>query len=93
MGNLLHRDLQHPGWMYLKALLLAAILVTCLVAALFENRLAFRALFLVLLVWSSARLYYFAFYVIECYIDPGYRFAGIGSAFRHLWRKRRRKLR
>jgi hypothetical protein len=27
------------------------------------------------------RFYYFAFYVIEHYVDPGYRFSGLGSSF------------
>lgn len=31
-------------------------------------------------VWAFARAYYFAFYVIEHYIDPTYKFAGLWSA-------------
>jgi hypothetical protein len=30
-------------------------------------------------VWSSCRFYYFAFYVIERYVDPSYRFSGLYS--------------
>ncbi len=30
-------------------------------------------------VWGFARFYYFAFYVIEHYVDGGYRFAGLAS--------------
>jgi hypothetical protein len=30
-------------------------------------------------VWRFARASYFAFYAIEHYIDPGYRFAGLPS--------------
>jgi hypothetical protein len=41
-------------------------------------------LLLFLVVWASARLYYFMFYVIERYIDPSYRFTGIGSALRYM---------
>jgi hypothetical protein len=44
------------------------------------------ALLLAICVWSFCRLYYFAFYVIERYVDPGYRFAGIGSFLRYLLR-------
>ena len=36
------------------------------------------AVLLFLCVWSFARAYYFAFYVIEHYIDPSYRFSGVG---------------
>ena len=28
-------------------------------------------------VWAFCRCYYFAFYVIEHYVDPNYRFAGL----------------
>jgi hypothetical protein len=42
------------------------------------------ALLLILIVWSFCRLYYFAFYVIEHYIDPGYRFSGLLSLVRYL---------
>ncbi|MBI3860843.1 MAG: hypothetical protein HY290_03005, partial [Planctomycetia bacterium] len=30
-------------------------------------------------IWAFARAYYFVFYVIEHYIDPGYKFAGLWS--------------
>lgn len=46
------------------------------------------ALLLLLAVWAFCRAYYFAFYVIEHYADPGYRFAGLVSFFRYAWRKR-----
>ncbi len=32
---------------------------------------------LVIAVWAFCRAYYFAFYVIEHYVDPEYRFAGL----------------
>jgi hypothetical protein len=35
-----------------------------------------------------APAYYFAFYVIEHYVDPGYRFAGLWSFVRYVLRKR-----
>jgi hypothetical protein len=38
-----------------------------------EERIAWRVGFILLLIWSSARAYYFAFYVIERYIDPEFR--------------------
>lgn len=39
-------------------------------------------------VWSFARAYYFAFYVIERYIDPTFRFAGLLGAIRYAIRNR-----
>ena len=44
------------------------------------------AVLLAVAVWSFARAYYFAFYVIEHYIDPSYRFAGLVSLLRYLAR-------
>ena len=32
---------------------------------------------LTIAIWSFCRAYYFAFYVIEHYVDPDYRFAGL----------------
>ncbi len=32
---------------------------------------------LAIVVWAFCRAYYFAFYVIEHYIDPNFRFAGL----------------
>jgi len=40
-------------------------------------------------VWAFCRAYYFAFYVIEHYVDPAYRFSGLGSFVRYLLRARR----
>jgi hypothetical protein len=42
------------------------------------------AFLLGLAVWSFCRFYYCAFYVIEHYVDPGYRFSGLWSFARYL---------
>ena len=39
---------------------------------------------LVLAIWSFCRFYYFGFYVIENYVDSGYRFSGFTSLIRYL---------
>lgn len=39
-------------------------------------------------IWAFCRAYYFAFYVIEKYLDPTFRFAGLGAAIRYLLRKK-----
>jgi hypothetical protein len=70
--------------MYLKAALLLTILVSCCLLLFMEAPTWRAALLLALLVWASARLYYFMFYVIERYVDPSFRFSGIGSVLRHL---------
>jgi hypothetical protein len=47
------------------------------------------AVLLVISIWCFCRFYYFAFYVIEHYVDPSYRFSGLGSFFLYLISKRR----
>ena len=83
-------DLQNPKWMYLKGLLFLAILGISVFIILLETRSWRIALLLGLIVWAAARLYYFMFYVIEKYIDPQYKFAGIYSFLKYIVRKDRR---
>lgn len=79
------RELDNPNWMYAKAALFLAILASCCSLLFMEAPNWRTALLLSLVIWASARLYYFMFYVIERYIDPSYRFSGIGSALRFWW--------
>ena len=81
-------DLRDEKWMYLKAFLFGIIGVVCVVALLIEYSNWRDAALLMLAIWSWCRLYYFAFYVIEKYIDPKFKFAGLGSLLRYLWRRR-----
>lgn len=69
------------GFLFLLAGLMAA-------AALLLEYPSLKVAFLLgLSVWCVARFYYFAFYVIEHYVDPGYRFAGLGSFVLYLLRR------
>ena len=83
------RDLKDPRLMYLKAVLF--LLIGALSSALLIlDRPTWReVILLAVTVWAFARAYYFAFYVIERYIDPGYRFAGLGSVVAYLLGRRR----
>jgi hypothetical protein len=38
---------------------------------------------LLVAIWAFCRAYYFAFYVIEHYVDPAYRFSGLIDFFRY----------
>ena len=82
-------DIIHPRVLYLKAalFLLGGTLAAALI--LLERPSVKVAVLLGLTVWCFARAYYFAFYVIEHYVDPGYRFAGLWSFVRYaIGRKR-----
>lgn len=66
------------GWLFLLLGLLAA-------GALLVLYWSWEALLLLsVAVWAFCRWYYFMFYVIEHYVDPTYRFAGLGSFLRYL---------
>jgi hypothetical protein len=78
-------DLKSRQLIYLKGFLFLMILLIAGGLILFETRSWKIAIMLLLVVWSSARLYYFMFYVIEKYVDPEYKFAGIGSFLQYLF--------
>lgn len=82
-------DLQNSKWMYLKAGLFVLIGLCCFFLVWIEAPSLRTAFLLLLMIWAFARAYYFAFYVIEKYIDREYRFSGLGSFFRYLWRTKR----
>ena len=84
------RDLETPSLMILKAGLLLLIGIASagmIVAAAPEWS---TAILLALCIWSFARVYYFAFYVIERYVDPSFRFSGLASFIVWMIRPRRR---
>ncbi len=75
--------------MYLKAALFLVI-GTASAGLLLAESLSWRtALLLLLVIWSFCRAYYFAFYVLERYVDPGFKFSGLGSLLAYLWRRRK----
>lgn len=78
------RDLQSHRWMWVKAILFLVIGIAACALILIEIPDWRIALLLVLAIWAFCRAYYFAFYVIEKYIDPSYRFSGLISVLRYL---------
>jgi hypothetical protein len=70
--------------MAVKAILFVVIGVLAGLLILFESPTLRTAALLVLVAWSFARAYYFLFYVIQHYIDPTYKFAGLWSVARYL---------
>ena len=67
------RALWAKGILFLALGLLAAGLIVLQSAGI---RLR-TTMLLVIAIWAFCRAYYFAFYVIERYVDPSYRFAGL----------------
>lgn len=81
-------DLKNPKWMYLKAILFVLIGVCCFFLLFAENPNLKTVVLLGLMIWAFCRAYYFAFYVIEKYIDPKYRFSGLFSFVSYLTKKK-----
>ena len=81
----------NPKMMYVKAALFVIMLMSCSSLLLLASPTWGTACLLALVIWSSSRLYYFMFYVIEKYIDPSFRFAGIGAAMSYLIGRRNRQ--
>jgi hypothetical protein len=77
-------DIRIPWLLYTKAviLLLAGILASVLL--LLENPTFTTAALLAVAIWAFCRSYYFAFYVIEHYIHPEFRYAGLLSFVKYL---------
>lgn len=81
------KDLTDPRWIKLKGILFLFVGTISAALLLLETPTWKAALLLALAVWCFCRAYYFAFYVIEHYVDPGYRFSGLGSFVGYLLRR------
>ena len=83
-------DLSHPKAIYAKGILFLALAVASAALLLVENPTLKTACLLFITCWAWCRSYYFAFYVIEKYVDPEYRFAGLIDFARYLLGRPRR---
>ena len=82
-------DLKNPKLIYAKGFLFLAS-GTIAAGLLIAERPSLKvALLLSLSIWCYCRFYYFTFYVIEHYVDDGYRFAGLISFVQYLFRRQR----
>ena len=78
------KDLRNPKLMWLKGILFLFIGITSAGLVWAETRSMSTALLLILTIWAFCRAYYFAFYVLERYVDPQFRFAGLWSLVLYL---------
>jgi hypothetical protein len=85
-------DLRDPRLMYLKAALFLVI-GFCSSALLLAEVLSVRnVLLLGLAIWSFCRAYYFLFYVLEKYVDPKLKYAGLWAMVKAVWSKTKAKI-
>ncbi|MDZ4685687.1 MAG: hypothetical protein SH850_11530 [Planctomycetaceae bacterium] len=82
-------DLRDPRLIYLKGglFVFSGLLAGGLLLA--EQPTLRSAVLLAITVWCFCRAYYFAFYVIEHYVDPTFKFAGLWAFVRYLWTRPR----
>ncbi|MCL4181172.1 MAG: hypothetical protein KJ072_25935 [Verrucomicrobia bacterium] len=84
------KDIESPRVIYLKGALFLMLGLGSAALLLAEAATLKVAVLLAFTVWGFCRAYYFAFYVIEHYVDPGYRFSGLLSFAAYLLRKKGR---
>ncbi len=83
------KDLTNPVWIKFKGILFLVVGLLSSAWLLLEHWEARTAVLLAIAVWCFCRFYYFAFYVLERYVDPTYRFAGLWPLVRYLISHRR----
>lgn len=85
------KDLSSPTWIKLKGALFLLLGIAAAVLLWLEQPTLKAALLLVLVIWCFSRAYYFAFYVIEHYVDPNFKFSGLGAFLVYLLKSKRRR--
>ena len=81
------RDLKHRTLIFIKGFLFLVLGVISAGLLLLDRPSAKTGFLLTVAVWSFCRFYYFAFYVVERYLDSSYRFRGLISLVLYLARK------
>lgn len=81
-------DIKDPRLLYFKGGLMLVVGSLGAATLLLQSPSLRTLLLLAVTVWGFCRAYYFAFYVIEHYVDPDYRFAGLIDFLRYALRQR-----
>lgn len=84
------KDLESRPWIVAKGILFLLLAIAAASLVLVERPSLRLAGLLALLVWASCRFYYFLFYVLEKYVDPSLRYAGLLQLAAAIVRARRR---
>jgi len=81
-------DITNPKLLWTKGILFLVLALGASALLLIEAASVKVAALLAVAIWAFCRSYYFAFYVIERYVDPGYKFAGLVSLVLYVVRRR-----
>jgi hypothetical protein len=82
------RDLKNSKIIWLKGIVFLLMGLAASARLLIESPTLRVGILLAVTIWAFCRAYYFAFYVIEHYVDPGYRFSGLMSFIAYALRRR-----
>lgn len=85
----LGRDLTSARWIHLKGWLFLVIGILAGTGLWLDSPRVRTAILIGLCVWGFCRFYYYAFYVIEKYTDPQYKFSGLLDFLVYLVRSRK----
>ncbi|HTV41556.1 MAG TPA: hypothetical protein VMF08_13320 [Candidatus Sulfotelmatobacter sp.] len=78
-----------PFWIKIKGILFLIIGIAAATLIFLDEPNWRTAVLLAVVIWSFCRFYYFAFYVIEKYVDPAYKFSGLISFVRYWFQRKR----
>lgn len=81
------KNLISPAAIKFKGLLFLITGIFAGVLLFLQEPTLLTAALIALTVWCFCRAYYFAFYVIEHYVDPGFHFSGLWSFALYLIKK------
>ena len=82
-------DITSAKLLWTKGALFLLVAIAASVLLLIEAASVKATALFAVAVWAFCRSYYFAFYVIERYVDPAYRFSGLASFLLYLARGRK----
>jgi hypothetical protein len=83
------KDITNPKLLYLKGILFLVLGIGSGALIICENPKSETIFLLVISIWAFCRAYYFAFYVIEKYIDSKYKFSGLISFLKYIVAKKK----
>ncbi|HKE07171.1 MAG TPA: hypothetical protein VKB48_05030 [Candidatus Acidoferrum sp.] len=83
------KELTNPSWIIAKGFLFLFLGLLSGALLLLEHLSIKTVVLLAVTVWSFCRFYYFAFYVLERYVDTRYKFSGLLSMMRYVFLRRR----
>lgn len=80
-------DIRSEKWLWIKGGLFVVICLLSLGLLLLELSNTRQVVLVFVSIWACCRSYYFAFYVIEKYIDSRFRFAGLLYLPQYMWQR------